>query len=214
MDGPTSDDDILQQAARRDMALALLELAADTLELIVVVWQMEDDLVCFNQGWGQRAHAAERLTYLSSMEARALIHPNDHGALDAAIDGCVHGGGNIVNTSFRIRMPSGWLPVRARLRATAFDEGGRITRLVALLTEITEPAAVRLLQKNDQSNMLAMVLPGAYPRPPQVGSTEADPLLAEYLDWQGKIIKIALQGDDLQPIIDDIASMDCVLKSC
>ncbi|MDB5757475.1 MAG: hypothetical protein JWM30_764 [Burkholderia sp.] len=217
MDGPTSDeDDLPEQAARHDLSLALLELAADTLELIVVVWQMEDDLVCFNQGWGQRAHAAERLTYLSSMEARALIHPNDHGALDTAIDGCLHGGGSIVDTSFRIRMPSGWLPVRARLRAMAFDEGGRVTRLVALLTEITEPDALRLLQKNDRSNMLAMVLPGTYSRPPQVAPTGAGPSLAEYLDWQGKVIKIVLQGDDLQPIIDDIALMaeQCVPGAC
>jgi PAS domain-containing protein len=145
MEGLDSGEDRSQeQRAERDLSLALLELAADALELIVVVWQLEDDLVCFSSHWAQRAHGVEKITYLDSMEVRALIHPNDHFDLDAAIANCLDGSSTIVNTRFRVRMPSGWLPLRARCRATTFDEGGRVTRIVAMLTEETERDAIRL----------------------------------------------------------------------
>lgn len=106
MDGSTSgEDDVPARQAEHDLSLALLELAADALDLIVVIWQLEDDLVCFSSRWAQRAHGVDRLTYLESMEVRALIHPNDHAELDAAIDRCLDGTSAIVNASFRIRMP-------------------------------------------------------------------------------------------------------------
>ena len=91
MDGLTSDDDddVPAHQAQHDLSLALLELAADALDLIVVVWQLEDDLVCLSSQWAQRAHGMERLTYLNSMDVRALIHPNDHAELDGAIHGCL-----------------------------------------------------------------------------------------------------------------------------
>jgi diguanylate cyclase (GGDEF)-like protein len=208
MDGLTSnDDDLPAKRAEHDLSLALLELAADALELIVVVWELEDELVCVSSRWAQRAYGVERLTYLETMEARALIHPNDHPGLDTAIHGCLDGSGRIVNTSFRIRMPSGWLPVRARLRAMAFDEGGRVTRIVAMMTEIREPDALRDLQGNDQRHTLAMALPGVYAMPSQVAPPGPDDLFSEYLDWHGRVMKIMLQGDDLQPILEDIAQM-------
>jgi len=151
MDGLTSgEEDAQAHKAERDLSLALFELAANALDLIVLVWQLDDDLVCFSSRWAQHAHGVERLTYLDSMEVRALIHPNDHAELDAAISRCLDRGHAIVNTSFRIRMPSGWLPVRARCRATTFDEGGRVTRIVALLTEEKEVDAIRLLQKRGE----------------------------------------------------------------
>ena len=140
--------------AERDLSLALFEVAANALGLIVLAWQLDDELVCFSNGWAQRAHGVERLTYLDSMEARALIHPNDHAELDAAISRSLDKSHPIVDTSFRLRMPSGWLPVRARCRATAFDEGGRITRIVAMLTEENEADAIRLMQKRGQSDTL------------------------------------------------------------
>ena len=56
------------------------------------------------------------------------------------------GTSTIVSASFRIRMPSAWLPVSARCRAIAFDECGRVTRIVAMLTEIRELDAIRQLQ--------------------------------------------------------------------
>ena len=145
MEGLDSGEDRLQeQRAERDLSLALLELAADALELIVVVWQLDDDLVCFSRHWAQRLHGVEKITYLDSMEVRALIHPNDHLELDTAIAECLDGNSTIVNTRFRVRTRAGWLPLRARCRATTFDEGGRVTRIVALLTEEKERDVIRL----------------------------------------------------------------------
>jgi hypothetical protein len=153
MDGlGAGEEDAQAHEAERDLSLALFEVAAKALDLIVLVWQLDDDLVCFSSGWARRAHGVERLTYLDSMAVRALIHPNDHAELDAAIGRSLDKSHAIVDTSFRLRMPSGWLPVRARCRATAFDEGGRITRIVAMLTEENEAEAIRLMQKRGQND--------------------------------------------------------------
>jgi hypothetical protein len=155
MDGLASgEEDAQAHGAERDLSLALFELAADALDLIVMVWQLDDDLVCFSSRWAQRAHGVERLTYLDSMEARALIHPNDHVELDAAISRALDRGHTIVNTRFRMRIPSGWLPVRARCRATTFDEGGRVTRIVAMLAVENEADAIRLVQERDSRDAL------------------------------------------------------------
>lgn len=208
MDGLTSDDDndLPAHEAQHDLSLALLELAADALDLIVVVWQLEDDLVCVSSQWAQRAHGVERLTYLDSMDVRALIHPNDHAELDGAIHGCLGAGRKIIDTGFRIRMPSGWLPVRARLRAMAFDEGGRVTRVVAMLTEARD-ADARLPQQREQRDALSLALAGAYARSPQFAPSGPGASFSGYLDWHGRVMKLVQQGDDLQPIVDDIARM-------
>ena len=208
MDGPNpSEDEVPAKQAEHDLSLALLELAADALDLIVVIWQLEDDLVCFSSRWAQRAHGVERLTYLESMEVRALIHPNDHAELDAAIDRCLDGASVIVNASFRIRMPSAWLPVRARCRAIAFDEGGRVTRIVAMLTEIKAFDAIRKLQGRDRPDTRSVAFPGPYTMPWQGVPPDRDPAFFDYLEWQDRIMKMVLQGDELQSVLDDIARM-------
>ena len=67
MDELPSDEDAIQaQEAAHDLSLSLVELAADALDLIVVVWQLDDDLVCFSSRWPQRAHGVDRLTYLDA----------------------------------------------------------------------------------------------------------------------------------------------------
>lgn len=199
-------EDLSAQEAAQDMSRALLELAADALDLIVVVWQMDEDLVCFSSRWSQRAGGVDRLTYLDSMEVRALIHPNDHAELDAAIAACSHDTDMVVNADFRIRTPSGWMPVHARFRAIAFDDG-RITRIVAVLTEIKEQERILLLQRHDLTNVLTALLPGARPNAPQEAAAGGDALFATFLDWHGRVMKVVLQGDTLHPILDDIVHM-------
>ena len=191
----SGEDGMRWQQAAHDLSLSLIELAADALDLIVVIWQLEDELVCFSNRWAQRAHGVDRPTYLETMEVRALIHPNDHAELDAAIDSCLDNTGTIVQASFRIRLPSGWLPVHARCRAMAFDEGGRVTRIVAMLTEIKEFEALRKLKKRDQRDLLSMALPGSYRRPAEGGASAGrDPAFSRFLEWHGRIMKMVLQG--------------------
>jgi diguanylate cyclase (GGDEF)-like protein len=204
---PSDEDELQARNAGHDLALSLAGLAVDALELILVVWELEDNLVCFSSRWAKRAHGADHLTYLDAMEVRALIHPNDHAELDAMIDRCLDGTGSIVNAGFRIRMPSGWLPVSARCRAMAFDEGGRVTRIVAMLTEIREFDAIRKLQRRDQRDSLSMALPNAYNVPAKVEPIGRDMAFSDYLEWHGRVMKMVLQGDDLQPVLDDIAQM-------
>ena len=103
-------------------------------------------------------------------------------------------------------MPSGWLPVRARLRAMAFDEGGRVTRIVAMLTEARD-ADARLPQQREQRDALSLALAGAYARSPQFAPSGSGASFSGYLDWHGRVMKLVQQGNDLQPIVDDIARM-------
>ncbi len=213
MDGYKSgNDDLPAQEAAHDMSLALLELAADALDLIVVVWQLDDDLVCFSSRWSQRAHGIEQLTYLDSMEVRALIHPNDHARLDAAMQECKADASAKVHVDFRIRMPAGWLPVHARFRAIAFDEDGRITRIVAMLTEIKDRERIRLLHTHDLPERFNAAVPGLYANMPRAVASGRDAVMPTFLDWHGRVMKVVLQGDALQSILEDIAHMaeDCV----
>jgi diguanylate cyclase (GGDEF)-like protein len=55
--------------------------------------------------------------------------------------------------------------------------------------------------------MRSIGLPGAYTSLPQDAPPGQDTLFSEYLDWHGRIMKLVLQGDDLQAILDDIARM-------
>ena len=203
-------DDFSDDQAERDLSLSMLALATNALDMIVMVWQLDDDLVCLSGSWALRAHGSARMTYLDSMAMRALVHPNDHAEIDAAIHGCLTGDNGIVSVSFRVRMPSGWIPFRARGRAMVFDEGGRVTRIVATLTEITDTGAIALLKKHDLPAPGPGALAGHYgmpqPHPPS-GAPDADTAFVDFLTWQGRVMRMVIQGDGLQPVLDDIARM-------
>ncbi len=206
--GTSGEDDFPDYGAERDLSLSLLELATNALDVIVMVWQLDDDMVCLSGSWALRAHGAARLTYLDSMAMRALVHPNDHADIDAAIHRCLTGGNKIVNANFRIRMPSGWLPVSARGRAMVFDDGGRVTRIVAILTEITDADAIALLKKHDLPEPGPDALTRHYGLPqPRAVAPAADTAFTDFLAWQGRVMKMVIQGDGLQPVLDDIARM-------
>lgn len=206
--GTSGEEDLPDFGADRDLSLALLELAADTLDLIVLVWQLDDDLVCLSGRWAQRTQGLARLTYMDGMAMRALLHPNDHAEIDAAIHACLTGVDRIVSVNCRIRMPSGWLPVSVRGRAMVFDEGGRVTRIVAILTEISDAEEMDLLYQRDLPGPGARALSRHYRMtPPRAARPPAETAFADFLAWQGRIMKMVIQGDGLQPVLDDIARM-------
>ena len=67
---PPDENDMSAQNADHDLSLSLIELAADALDLIVVIWELEDDLVCFSSRWAQRAHGVDRRTYLEAENSK------------------------------------------------------------------------------------------------------------------------------------------------
>jgi hypothetical protein len=154
--GTSGADGFSSQEADNDLSLCLLELAAEALDLIVLVWQLDDEVVCLSDRWAMRVHGSSHLTYLDPMAMRALIHPNDHLALDSAVQSCLFGGNRIVSVNLRLRTPSGWLPVTARGRATAFNSAGNATRIVASLTEITHSGGIEALRRRDSSATVAL----------------------------------------------------------
>jgi hypothetical protein len=74
-----------------DLSICLLELAAEALDLIVLVWQLYDEVVCFSDRWAMRVRGSSHLIYIGPMTMRALIHPSDHPALDSAVEFCLFG---------------------------------------------------------------------------------------------------------------------------
>ena len=200
-------DDSTGYGDERDMALHLVDLAVDALDVIVAVWQLEDDVVCLSSRWAQRTRGKAELTYLDSMGMRALIHPNDHADIDAAIHDCIANGHHIVDARFRLRMPYGWLPVSSRGRAISFDKGDRVTRIVAMLTEITDAGAIRRLQQRDLAATGRHGSSTDDGPPPQGRGTVSDAAFAGFLTWHARVMKMVLQGDDLQAVLDDMARM-------
>jgi hypothetical protein len=147
--GTSGEEEFSSQEADGTFSLCLLALAADALDVIVLVWQLDDEVICLSNEWAMRVQGSSRLTYLDPMAMRALIHPNDHPALDSALGSCLRGGNCICSVNLRLRTPSGWLPVTARGRATAFSDTGHVTRIVASLTEITHPYGIDALRRRD-----------------------------------------------------------------
>jgi len=105
--GSSGEDSFSSQKADRGLSLCLLERAAEAVGVIVLVWQLDDELICLSDHWAKRVYGSSRLTYLDPMAMRALIHPNDHLALDSAVASCLLDGDRIVDVDLRLRTPSG-----------------------------------------------------------------------------------------------------------
>jgi len=56
-----------------------------TLDIIALVLQLDDELICLNERWAMRVQGSGRLNYLGLMAIRALIHPNQLIAPDHAV---------------------------------------------------------------------------------------------------------------------------------
>ncbi len=200
--------DDLSTESGREMAASVLELVSNALETTTVIWQIEDDLVCILSHGAAAQQDDTAPTYLDSMAARALLHPNDHGELNAAISRCLARNMPIVTVDFRIRALEGWLPVTARMRGMAFDEGGHVTRIVAMLHPIANGASLQALQGRDLPPGKSAKLPAVSGVPQPAGSAlPKTHVLSRFLTAQARVMKMVLHGDDLQAILDDIARM-------
>lgn len=206
--GGSGQDGALSNGSGREIAASVLELVSNALETTTVIWQIEDDLVCILRH-GEASQQNDPVpTYLESMEARALLHPNDHDELNAAISRCLARNMPVVTVDLRVRTPEGWEPVTARMRGMAFDEGGHITRIVAMLHPITNGAALQALHGRDRSPGKITKLPAVSDVPHTAGSPLPEmPILSGLLAAQARVMKMVLHGDDLQAILDDIARM-------
>ena len=204
----SSDNDVAGGEADREMSASLLEFVTEALETVVAVWQIEDDLVCILRHWGQRGQQDPKPTYLDAMSVRALLHPNDHGELNAAISRCLCRSMPVVEVDLRVRGPEGWLPVTVRMRGTAFDENGPITRVVAMLHPIKDEATLRALQLRDRPQAVGGKPAAAFARPaPSTSFSVGEGALSGFLTVQTRVLKMVLHGDDLQAILEEIARM-------
>ena len=79
-----------------------------------------------------------------------------------------------------------------------------------MMTEIREFDAIRKLQRRDPGEAWEFPLStaaGAYNISTKAESIGRDTPFSDYLEWHGRVMKMVLQGDDLQPVLDDIAQM-------
>lgn len=192
----------------REIASSLLELVNNALETIVAVWQVEDDLVCLLKHVPAPQQDAGTPFYLDAMSARALIHPNDHAELNTVIGRCLSRAMPIVSACLRVRIATGWLPVTAQLRGMAFDDGGPISRIVAMMHPITDPAVLRMLRERDRPQRGIAILPASLSACAHPVSAAADEsALSGLLSAHSRVMKMVLHGDDLQAILEEIARM-------
>lgn len=206
--GGLDESDTLAHGADSALTATMRELACGALETTTVIWQIEDDLVCIVPPVSGQEQEKSVPAYLESMAARALLHPNDHAELNAAVSRCLARNMPIVTVDLRVRTPEGWLPVTARMRGMAFDEGGHITRIVAMLHPVTSGAALQALSGRDRPLESSAALPAAG------GLTEAGnpalpgaAALSGFLAAQAGVMKMVLHGDDLQAILEEVARL-------
>ena len=198
----------LSDDSGREITASVLELVGNALETTSVIWQIEDDLVCILRPAAASEQADTAPVYLDSMAARALLHPNDHGELNAALSRCLSRSMPIVTVDLRIRTPEGWLPCTARMRGTAFDEGGHITRIVAMFHPIASGTPLQAFPGGDLPPGKGAKLPALGDLPQAAGFPLPEArALSKFLAAQARVMKMVLHGDDLQAILDDIARM-------
>ena len=206
--GGSDESDVLSNREGGEIAASVRELVSSVLETTSVIWQIEDNLVCvLHHAAGPEKGNAVPI-YLDAMAARAFLHPNDHSELNAAISRCLARNMPIVNVDLRVRTPEGWLPVMACMRGMAFDEGGHITRIVAMLHPMTNGAALQAFAARDQPLGKNTKLPvgSRLPHAASAAVSEAS-VLSGFLAAQARVMKMVLHGDDLQAILEEVARM-------
>ena len=206
--GTDDSDDSSTGESSAGLSLSLLSLVAEALEVIAVVWQLEDDLVCIGRRWTDHGNGVDDPVYLDAMAARALVHPNDHAELDSALAECLSGSRHRASVDLRVRTASGGAAVQARLRGVAFDDGGRTTRVLGMLHPLLEAGALAALQQRDRPLAGDGAWRRAYFLPRRAErETPGEAALANFLEAQGRVMKMVLHGDDLQAILEDMARM-------
>lgn len=200
--------DELTAGSGSQFAASVLEFVGSALETTSAIWQIEDNLVCIVRPAAAPGQGDATPVYLESMAARALLHPDDHGELNAALSRCLARNMPVVSVDLRVRGPEGWMPFSARLRGTAFEEGGHITRVVAMLHPIAQGSQPQALPCAGLPSGKGAKLPAPGDAPQAaVSAVQEAGVFSEFLAAQARVMKMALHGDDLQAILDDIARM-------
>lgn len=117
----------------------LFSTVAESIGLIVMVWEIEQDAIYFSDQWAVLTGNSQGLTCISAARFIASIHTEDQPGLNAAIVRCMKGRDRFYDTEIRVLNQIGewqWFTVRGRV--VTRDDNQRATRIVATLTDATD----------------------------------------------------------------------------
>jgi PAS domain S-box-containing protein len=148
-------------AAARDALDAELRSVLDSAQAAVWDWQITSDRFHVDEAW-LRTLGVEPATHgeFGNDEWKRRIHPDDHGALAAAIDSCHHGSARFECEYRLLAAGHRWLWVLHRGRVTQRDRDGSAVRLGGLLLDIDRRKGEELA-RSDSESRLATALWGA-----------------------------------------------------
>jgi diguanylate cyclase (GGDEF)-like protein/PAS domain S-box-containing protein len=114
-------------------------LVAESIGLIILVWERPGDVIRLSQQWSVLIGGPAEFTLTTSRNFNASVHPEDRPRLAAVISRSLKRNADFNHVEFRVRSIAGdWKWVSARGKVMQRDMAGRAMRLMATFIDISE----------------------------------------------------------------------------
>lgn len=125
-------------------------------------WDLPREEIYLSAGWQRILGAEARETMVTPAALLALVHPDDIGRVQSAIQGALAGATADYREEHRVRRVNGeWIWILSRGRVVRRDDGGRALRITGTNQDVTERKAIELaLQEHDLQLQLALAAAG------------------------------------------------------
>ena len=131
---------------------SLFNIAAESVGLIVMVWELQQDRIHYSDQWAVLTGCSRPEGSLTAAELRAMMHPDDLANLNETIVLCLKGVSQFYDAEVRVRGASGqWVWLAARGRVLERDAAQRALRLVASFMDVSHRKhAEQVLSESEQ----------------------------------------------------------------
>ncbi len=117
---------------------SLFSTVAESVGLIVMVWELQQDRIHFSDQWTALTGFASSSGCFTTAELRASIHVDDLPDLNETIVRCLKGESKFYDAEVRVRSAGGhWIWLAARGRVTERDAAQRALRMVATFMDVS-----------------------------------------------------------------------------
>jgi diguanylate cyclase (GGDEF)-like protein/PAS domain S-box-containing protein len=131
---------------------SLFGTVAESIGLIVMVWELQQDKIYFSDQWTVLTGCRSSSNSLTVAELRATMHVDDLANLNQTIVLCLKGTNQFYDAEVRVRGAGGqWIWLAARGRVTERDAAQRALRLVATFMDVSHRKyAEQVLSESEQ----------------------------------------------------------------
>ncbi|OGB27251.1 MAG: hypothetical protein A3I66_10050 [Burkholderiales bacterium RIFCSPLOWO2_02_FULL_57_36] len=135
-------------------AESLFGLVADSVGLVILVWERLEDTIRLSKQWLVLTGGSAESTLTTSENFNSFVHPEDRSRLAAVILRHLRRDNEFGNVEFRVQSIAGdWKWMSARGKVLQRDAIGNAVSLMAMLTDISEyKLSKQILEENEERN--------------------------------------------------------------